>query len=148
MSSTQMLLTNLAKKKAKVDSPAETAVRGSLRAFGCRLLMMIGLFVLVSKYFVRSCLGSKLDSEPSMLLFGTSIHFKTAGEFVLLRILCANDEILDTRRYSKVKRLSFSSLLLCRLSSLLLVASFLILNSLNKHMLKQLHKRCKAVLAK
>jgi hypothetical protein len=75
MSSTQMLLTNLAKKKANVDSPAETVVRGSLRAFGCRLLMLIGLFVIVFRHLVRNFLGSKLDSESSLLVFGTSSDF-------------------------------------------------------------------------
>jgi hypothetical protein len=56
--------------------------RGSLRAFGCRLLMMISLFERGSRHLVRSCLNLKPDSESSALLLGMSKDFSAVAQAV------------------------------------------------------------------
>ena len=138
MSSTQMLLTNLAKKYAKVAAPAATVTSGSLRAFGCRLGMLTSWWVNVVCTLLRSCIGCEcVVGSTALACFGVSSDLSTSGALLLLMILWANDEILATSRCSNVKRPSFSSLLLCRLSSSLSVASFLILKSFSKHRLKK-----------
>ncbi len=94
----------LGEENAKVDSPTELLVNGSSRAFGCRLLVMTSLFEPGPIRFVRSCLDVGSGSGSSA---GVSNDFSTTGALVLFILLYANDAILDTRRCSKLKRLSF-----------------------------------------